>query len=73
VNFILKPGERGISWKPIVWALAYALALPEYFVFYPGYYFPIWCVLAYWFLRKLMLFDHAALDAKAAPAAVSAA
>lgn len=72
-NFLLKSAERGISWRAIVWALAYALALPEYFVFYPGYYFPIWCVLAYWFLRKIMTFDHAALNTKAAPVAISPA
>jgi hypothetical protein len=72
VNILLKPSERGISWKAILWGLAYGCACPIYFVFFPGYYFPIWCVPAYWLLRRIMTFDQAGWNAKAASGAVPA-
>lgn len=73
VNVLLKPLAGPISWKAIIWGLAYACALPVYFVFYPSYFFPVWCVLIFWFVRKIVTIGHAGANAEAASGAVSTA
>jgi hypothetical protein len=54
VNVLLKPLDRRISWKAITWGLAYGCACPVYFAFYPSYFLPVWCVLIFWFVRKIV-------------------
>jgi hypothetical protein len=73
VNVLLKPSAGPISWKAIIWGLAYACACPVYFAFHLGYFFPVWSVLIFWFVRKIVTIGHARLTVEAAPGAVSTA
>jgi MFS family permease len=65
VNVLLKPPDGRISWRAILWGLAYGCACPVYFVFSPSYYFPVWCVLIFWFVRKIVTIGHDRLNVEA--------
>src|SRR5258706_442842 len=72
VNVLLKPPDGRISWRAILWGLAYGCACPVYFVFSPSYYFPVWCVLIFWFVRKIVTIGHDRLSVEAFSDAVPA-
>jgi hypothetical protein len=73
VNVLLKPLAGPISWKAIIWGLAYACAWPVYFAFSLSYFFPVWCVLVFWFVRKIVTIGRAEANAKAESRAVQTA